>query len=156
MYFVCYELNKKDKDTLLKSVENEAYRSVLSNLEYLDSDMVSEHSKKFRRRRDDMSSEQFSDFTRRLSSSEYEILRTDPLICTLIKQIHDNTIDTKRYPLVVERYITKKGPSVSVKKRGAAVAESEFERQDALEMPRIFTFIIGGLSHHEIVSIANL
>lgn len=33
---------------------------------------------------------------------------------------------------------------------------SEFDRQDVLETPRIFVFVIGGLSQHEIVSISNL
>jgi hypothetical protein len=84
LYFSCYDLNKKDKDTLLKSVENQSYRQVLANMEYLDPEMSTE-SKKFRRRREDMSSEQFSEFSRKLAASEYEILRTEPLICTLIK-----------------------------------------------------------------------
>lgn len=33
---------------------------------------------------------------------------------------------------------------------------NEFERNDVIDNPRIFVFVIGGLSHHEIVSIANL
>jgi hypothetical protein len=33
---------------------------------------------------------------------------------------------------------------------------SRFDRQDVIDNPRIFVFVIGGLSHHEIVSIANL
>ena len=29
IYFLCYDLNKKDKDTLLKSVPNETHRFIL-------------------------------------------------------------------------------------------------------------------------------
>ena len=29
IYFLCYDLNKKDKDTLLKSVPNENHRFIL-------------------------------------------------------------------------------------------------------------------------------
>ncbi len=39
LYFMCYDLNKKDKDTLLKSVPNESLRSIMLNLEYLDPDI---------------------------------------------------------------------------------------------------------------------
>lgn len=42
IYFACYDLNSKDKDTLRKSVENEGLRNVLSNMEYLDADINSE------------------------------------------------------------------------------------------------------------------
>lgn len=84
IYFVCYDLNRKDKDTLLKSVESDSYRSVLENIEYLDSEIVAD-AKKFKRRREEMSSDQFSDYTRKLSASEYEILRTEPKVCSLIK-----------------------------------------------------------------------
>ena len=97
IYFACFDLNRKDKDTLLKSVDNESHRSILENIEYLDSDLVSD-KKKFKRRREEMSTEHFNEYARKLSSSEYEILRTEPKICSLIKQIHDGSIDTSKYP----------------------------------------------------------
>lgn len=88
IYFSCFDLNRKDKDTLLKSVDNESHRLVLENIEYLDPELISD-AKKFRRRREELSTEGFNEFNRRLSSSEYEILRTEPRICSLIKQVHD-------------------------------------------------------------------
>jgi hypothetical protein len=51
IYFVCYELIKKDRDTLLKSVESETHRSLLSNIELLDSTM---ENKRYRRRQEEM------------------------------------------------------------------------------------------------------
>jgi len=40
IYFACYDLNKKDKDTLLKSVENENHRHILLNMEYLNENLA--------------------------------------------------------------------------------------------------------------------
>ena len=51
IYFVCYELIKKDRDTLLKSVESEAHRTILSNLDLLDPSM---ENKRYRRRQEEM------------------------------------------------------------------------------------------------------
>lgn len=66
----------------MKSVESDAHRSVLQNLEYLDSEF---DCKKFRRRREEMTTEEFNDYTRRLAASDYEILRTEPKVCSLIQ-----------------------------------------------------------------------
>lgn len=45
---------------------------------------------------------------------------------------------------------------VKSKKGANEDPQSKFDRNDAIDNPRIFLFVIGGLSHHEIVSIANL
>ena len=155
IYFICYDLNKKDKDTLLKSVPNENHRQILQNLEYLDAEATTE-GKKFRRRRADMTQEQMLEYQRRSSQSDYENIRSEPLICELIKQIQDKKIDTQKYPYVVQKVEqVKKAPAKA--KRGAKDdTESKFDRQDVIDNPRIFVFVIGGLSHHEIVSISNL
>ena len=68
---------------MLKSIPNAYHRLMLQNMEYLDSNMVS--SKKFRRRKEEMTAEEFNDYARKLSQSEYEILRSEPKICKLIK-----------------------------------------------------------------------
>ena len=52
VYFACFDLAKKDKDTLVRSIENETHRMVLQNMEYLDSELA--ESKKFRRRLEEM------------------------------------------------------------------------------------------------------
>jgi hypothetical protein len=61
IYFLCYDLNKKDKDTLLKSVPNENHRFILQNLEYIDSEVIAD-GKKFKRRRPEMNAEQFTEY----------------------------------------------------------------------------------------------
>lgn len=121
IYFVCYELIKKDRDTLLKSVESESHRTLLSNLELLDPTM---ENKRFRRRQDEMTTEQYNDYTKRLAASDYEILRTEPKVCTLIRKIHEGTIDTKKYPVIADRSVKKAPAKADAKKKG----ESEFER----------------------------
>lgn len=97
-----------------------------------------------------MAPEQYNDYTKRLAASDYEILRTEPKVCTLIRQIHEGTIDHKKYPLVADRSVKK-----AAKAEGKRKGESEFERQP-MDNPRILVFMFGGLSHHELVSIANL
>lgn len=52
IYFSCYDLNKKDKDTMLKSVDVDLHRLILQNLEYLDQNLA--ESKKFKRRMEEM------------------------------------------------------------------------------------------------------
>ena len=98
VYFSCFDLAKKDKDTLIRSIENETHRMVLQNLEYLDSEMA--ESKKFRRRLDEMTAEQFNDYARKLSQSKYDILRAEPKLVKLIRQIHEDSIDIKEYPYI--------------------------------------------------------
>ena len=84
IYFLCYDLNKKDKDTLLKSVPNETHRFILQNLEYIDADVIAD-GKKFKRRRPEMTAEQVTEYQRKSSQAEYENIRSEPLICDLIK-----------------------------------------------------------------------
>ena len=59
IYFLCYDLN--NKDTLLKSVPNENHRFILQNLEYIDSEVIAD-GKKFKRRRPEMTAEQFTEY----------------------------------------------------------------------------------------------
>ncbi len=102
-----------------------------------------------------MTPEQVTEYQRKSSQAEYENIRSEPLICELIKQIHDRKIDTGKYPYVVPKVeAVKKG--TKAKKGAKDEGTNEFERNDVIDNPRIFVFVIGGLSHHEIVSIANL
>lgn len=47
-----------------------------------------------------MTNDEFNDYARKLSQSNYEILRTEPKICRLIRQIHAGTLDQKEYPYI--------------------------------------------------------
>lgn len=153
IYFCCYDLNKKDKDTLLKSIDNDTHRHIILNMEYLDENMSDK--KLLKRRLEEITNEQYNDYARKLSQSNYEILRTEPKLCKLIKKVHDGSIDTKEYPFIDKPKQQKKVKDV--RKKGAqSNFGAEFDTQDMLENPRIFVFVFGGLSHHEVVSISNM
>jgi hypothetical protein len=49
IYFACYDLSARDKDTMLKSIQKESYREAAKNMVFLDAEMRKE-DKKFRRR----------------------------------------------------------------------------------------------------------
>jgi hypothetical protein len=57
-------------------------------------------SKKFRRRKEEMTVDEFNEYARKLSQSNFEILRCEPKICKLIKKVHERELDTKEYPFV--------------------------------------------------------
>jgi len=86
--------------------------------------------------------------------SEYENIRSEPKICEVIRHINERRLDVGKYPYVEKPVET--GKKVNSKVKRGANEESKLERQDVIDNPRIFVFMIGGLSHHEIVSIANL
>jgi hypothetical protein len=48
IYFACFDLAPKDKNTLLKSFQKEQHREILSNLDFLDSSLAM--ATKFRRK----------------------------------------------------------------------------------------------------------
>ena len=47
-----------------------------------------------------MTAEQFNDYARKLSQSNYDILRAEPKLAKLIRQIHEDSIDIKEYPYI--------------------------------------------------------
>jgi len=72
--------------------------------------------------------------------------------------MHSGKIDEKLYPYFKDK------PKVSTRsaefsamqnksRAGASKKNSAFEKA---HNPRLFTFVIGGMSHHEVVSISNL
>ena len=102
-----------------------------------------------------MSKEDFIEHQRLRSSSEFEILRTEPKVCRLIKHIHNGTMDEKVYPFVEPPKSAKKDKKEKKAAKGAEKMAIDGEN-DMLENSRIFVYCIGGLSHHEICSIADL
>lgn len=100
-----------------------------------------------------MTADEFNEYNKNLSKSDYGILRAETTICKLIKLIHDNELSQKDYPFIDNIKMTKiRG---NEKKKGAATNEGHYKK-DILENPRIFVFVFGGLSHHEIASISTL
>jgi hypothetical protein len=52
-------------------------------MEFLDANIV--ESKKFRRRKEEMTQDEFNEYNKNLSKTEYGILRSEPKICKLIR-----------------------------------------------------------------------
>lgn len=67
-------------------------------MEYLDPTIA--QSKKFRRKKEEMTPEEFNEYARRASQSDYEITRCQPNICRLIKKVHENQLDAKEFPFI--------------------------------------------------------
>ena len=76
IYFSNFELPPKDKATMLKSLSEERYRTIVKNLEYIDEKLVDNGGNKFRRRFKEYTQDQYIEYQREKSSSEFEILRS--------------------------------------------------------------------------------
>ena len=85
---------------MLKSLSEEHHRTIVKNLEYIDDKLVDTGANKFRRRFKEQSKEKFIDYQRLRAQNEFEILRNEPKICRLIREIYEKKIDTKLYPYV--------------------------------------------------------
>ena len=58
IYFCTFELAAKDRETLLKSIGKESYRSCIDNMSYLDESLLV--AKKFARRTPEMTKEELN------------------------------------------------------------------------------------------------
>jgi hypothetical protein len=63
IYFACFDLAPKDKNTLLKSFQKEQYREILQNLEFLDASMAT--ATKFKRKHPIMTAAELQEFSLR-------------------------------------------------------------------------------------------
>jgi hypothetical protein len=99
-----------------------------------------------------MSSDEYNTYAINLNDSEYEILRHQPKITKLVQGMHGRYLNLEEFPFIdtPPDYI-KKG-----KKKGKKKSKStggNLNDDNAIDNPRIMIFIIGGISHHELVSI---
>lgn len=142
---------------MLKSLSDENHRTICKNLEYLAGFLVTDDSSKFRRRFNPHSKERDVEYRRQGAASKWNILRTEPELCTLLKAMHNGTVDHKLYPYV-EQPKEQKSKKDDIKKaqKGAKLLTATADAASALENPRLFVYTIGGLSHHEICQAAVL
>ena len=80
---------------------------------------------------------------------------------TVLKQMHDQTLDVKEFPFVEEPKTAskKKGDGSRVIRGAGKDNHNKFRKSDVdnyLENSRLFAFVFGGLSHHEICSVSEL
>ena len=100
LYFACFELAPKDKNTLLKSLQKEQYREILQNMEFLDSSIA--QATKFRRKHPIMTAAELQEFSLRNQKAAFKIVKCEPKICKLIKQMHNGQLDPREYPYMGE------------------------------------------------------
>lgn len=78
--------------------------------------------------------------------------------------MHNQKTDQEKFPYVEQPKLMKDKKSLESKKtaKGATTftsygaGQAKDEGQSKLENPRLFIYVIGGLSHHEICSVACL
>ena len=91
IYFSVFDLSPKDKETMLKSLEKDSFREIIRNMEYLDMQIAV--ATKFKRRAAEMTQDEFSEYLRKHSQAKFDVLKCDPKIVKLLKQMHAGTID---------------------------------------------------------------
>ena len=155
IYFCCFDLMPKDKQTMLKSFQKESYRDILQNLEYLDLTMAS--ATKFRRKHPELTSDELNAFMLKNTKAKYKMLKCEPKVIKLIRSMHTANLDATKYPYIGDT--PQKKRSKNQVARGAQQLKGgkiNVDAKDIYDNPRLFVFVAGGLSHHEVVSIANL
>lgn len=144
VYFACFEMAPKDKETMLKSVQKESFRDAMQNLTYLNPALAKET--KFRRKHPEMTDAEMNVYLEAHSRAKLDILKCEPRIHKLCQDIITGRLDSEQFPFMGERPVTKK-------------SQAEDKGKDVTDMrnkPKVFVFVAGGLSHHEIVSLERL
>lgn len=89
-----------------------------------------------------------------MASSDFNILRTEPKVCKLLRDMHNGTLDQKAFPYVEEP--KNAGKKEEKKNQKGAATLGLAAESSSIENPRLFVYVVGGLSHHEICSTAVL
>ena len=129
---------------MLKSFEKESYKEIIKNMEYVNSNLGV--GDKFKRRMPEMTQEEYSVYMKKHSEAKFDILKCECQLVKMIRKMNAGTLDTQEYPFVGDQ--PKRRVVVG---GGGATKQSKF--QDSSNLPRLFTYVIGGLSHNEIVEI---
>jgi hypothetical protein len=83
IYFACYDLSKKDKETMLKSIQKPHYRKVLNNMGLIDERITD--SEKFCRRAPLMTEDEFNIYAQKHTKAKYDIIQCEPVVCKLLR-----------------------------------------------------------------------
>lgn len=115
-----------------------------------------------KRRVEVMNENEYREYQDRLASTEFEILKTVPTISKLAVLANEGTLDQGMFPFLgdVPETLNRFGHS---KVNGYSKAKGKARRRwqhkkDAVSVPekKLLIFVIGGLSHHEIVALNKL
>lgn len=146
-YLYCYELSEKDRYNMITSIQNDAFENILENLPFIFPAI--EEGKKLQRRVPKITDSEFSTFKKHLDKSTYDILRSKPKISKIAIDVFNDELSTDDFPFIgVE--------PENVKKKGKVNKKKDKDISDIMQNPRIILFVIGGLSHHEIVNLQQI
>lgn len=157
IYFVCYEIPDKDMETLLSTLNGD-YHDACKNLSCI---LGSSNSGLIRRRVEVMGKSEYRDYSDQLANTDYEILKSIPEIAKLAQLAQENTLDQGLYPYIGEqpenmnRFGHSKVNGFS-KMKGKLRKRWQNKGNNSAPESKLMIFVIGGLSHHEIVSLNKL
>lgn len=152
LYSACYEIPDKDLQTLLTTL-NDDYHNAVKNMSYI---VGKPSTGLIRRRVEVMDKNEFRDYSDRLASTDYEILKTTPAIVKLVQLAQEGSLDQGLFPYVGEipENENKFGHSkINGYSKMKGKLRSRWQHKKGTNAPnsKLFLFVIGGLSHHEIV-----
>ena len=134
---------------MITSIQNDAYEAILENLPYLMPEF--EEGKMLQRRVPQLSEAEFSAYRKKLDESSYDILRSTPKISKIAIDAYNDELPQDEFPFIGDL------PSKLKKsKKKAKPRKEEKDISSILQNPRIILFVIGGLSHHEIVNLQQI
>lgn len=93
VYFACFEMAPKDKETMLKSVQKESSRDAMQNLSYLNPALAKET--KFRRKHPEMTDAEMNAYLEAHSRAKLDILKCEPRIHKLCQDIITGRLDSE-------------------------------------------------------------
>lgn len=157
LYFACYEVPEKDQHTLLSTLGSENHSAPI-NMQYI---LGKSSAGLIRRRVEVMDRNEFRDYSDRLASTDYEILKSTPAIVKLAHRVQEDSLDQGVFPYVGEapENVTKFGHSKITgysKMKGKLRRRWQNKKDVAAPENKLLIFVIGGISHHEIVALNKL
>eukprot|EP00344_Euplotes_crassus_P010731 CAMPEP_0197000166 /NCGR_PEP_ID=MMETSP1380-20130617/5172_1 /TAXON_ID=5936 /ORGANISM="Euplotes crassus, Strain CT5" /LENGTH=495 /DNA_ID=CAMNT_0042417361 /DNA_START=399 /DNA_END=1886 /DNA_ORIENTATION=- len=148
-YLTCYELSEKDRYNMITSIQNDAFEAILENLPYFFPEF--EEGKKLQRRAEKISESEFSTYKKKLDESDYDILRSTTKLSKIAISSFNDELSEVEFPFLGD------APAITsnAKRRGRQRRDNN-DISNILSNPRIILFVLGGLSHHEIVSLQKI
>lgn len=134
---------------MITSIQNDAFEAILENLPYVFPEF--EEGKNLRRRAAQISDTEFSAYRKKLDESSYDILRSTPKLSKVAIDSFNDELSEVDFPFLGD------APEISKKaRRKGKQRRDNNDISSILSNPRIILFVIGGLSHHEIVSLQRI
>lgn len=157
LYLACYEIPEKDLPSLLGTIDAQ-FHSAIENMSYI---MGKPKSGLVRRRYEVMDANEFREYSDKLANTDYEILRSTPKIAKLVQHAYENSLDQGLFPYVGEqpenlnRFGHSKVNGYS-KMKGKLRRRWQNKKEAVVPESKLIIFVVGGLSHHEIVALNTL